>query len=104
MQAAADAVVEFRVEYSAERGCPDARAFSAGITGRSDRVRIGSGGETTTFHVDLAHRDQRFVGQIRIAPPHAPERARAVDGESCAEVADALALIAALALDPEARS
>ncbi len=47
----AEEIVRFRVEYSAPAGCPRARDFTAGVTGRTERARIAKGSDTVLVDV-----------------------------------------------------
>ena len=103
LDARADDVVRFRVEYHAPRGLPDARSFMAGITGRTDRARIAQGPDAALVEVDVKTATGT-EGRVRISGPGREKIERSVRGAGCTEIVDALALITALAFDPEASS
>jgi hypothetical protein len=78
-----------------------------GVRSRSTRVREAESGENArAFQVTLSRQaNGRFHGELAVVDTTAAgpaERARSIDGESCEEVVDALALFAVLAVDPEA--
>jgi hypothetical protein len=89
-----------RIEYEAPAGCPDERAFEGQVRGRSSRISVTAGGETVV-RVRIAGRGKRASGEVTLADASGRESKRSVDG-TCTDVVAALALIAALALDPTA--
>lgn len=100
----ADEPVHFVIRYAAPSECWTEKMFVSRIVGRTDRARPGSGPGATLLDVRLERVDGEVAGRVRIAEPGSEERVRTLRGASCAEVGDALALIAALALDPDASS
>lgn len=103
MDARADDVVRFLVEYHAPVECPDARVFTAGITGRTERARIAKGDDAARVEVTI-ETARGNEGRVRITGKGREPVERSVRGASCGEIADALALITALAFDPDASS
>lgn len=99
----ADGVVRFRVEYRAPPECPDARAFVAGVTGRTKHAMIAPGPDARAVEV-VIESAPALEGRVRIAGPRGELAERSVRGAACREVVDALALITALSFDPEASS
>ena len=95
--------VEVRVFGPA--GCPDSGAFLALVRSRTARVRAPHDGETATvFRVVFQERPGgKSVGWLVVEDAVSASRAREVSGDSCAEVAGALSLVAALSIDPNAR-
>src|SRR5580692_132000 len=90
-----------RLDYRAAGTCPDEAAFLARIRARTAQVRAAMPGELArTFSVTL---DEGAVpsGQVQIVSVDGPLRLRRVQAGTCSEVADALALVVALALDPQ---
>jgi hypothetical protein len=91
------------VVYVAPPACPDAEAFFRDIVGRTPRARAAAPGEAgRTFHVAIARRRDRYMGELWVEEASAASRRREVEGTTCHEVASALGLIAALAVDPAA--
>ena len=87
------------LDYSAPLDCPDATAFSAQIAARTamwTRVR-----SALTVRVRIEPGDGRLRGVLTL-DDGARSTVREVSGERCAEVAQALALIVAILIDPEA--
>jgi hypothetical protein len=92
-----------RIQYEAASGCPSADAFVAAVSARTTRMRIATVSERArTFHVMLANSARGIDGRVTIRDVESRERHRDVSGVSCAEVADVLALVVALAIDPAA--
>jgi hypothetical protein len=88
-----------RLEYDAPPACADEASFQAQVRARSARVIFASDGGTA-LRVRIGARGARFEGDVSLGELHGPAR-RHVEG-SCEDVTAALALIAALALDPMA--
>ncbi len=104
--ATARAQVEaIRIAYHSGPGCPDEARFVGEVMGRTDRARRASGSEPgRTFDVSLTGEGSRSRGVLRITDAGGRVTKRDVAGETCTEVAGALALVAALAIDPQART
>lgn len=92
-----------RVEYGAPAGCSSRAAFVAELEARTRRVRVVDTTEPiASIAVELGDRTTGIVGQLRLREPDGTETLRAVAGKSCEEVVSALALIAAVLVDPDA--
>jgi hypothetical protein len=81
--------VELR--YRADPGCPDQAAFWGELGRRAPAAEPGPGG--TRIEIDLVGEEGGHRGVLRLGGDE-----REIRGDRCAEVAQALALIAALAL------
>jgi len=91
-----------RVVYLAPAGCGSRATFVAELEARTPRFRAADGAETiASITVELADRSTGIVGQLRLREPNGTETLRAVAGKTCEEVVPALALIAAVLIDPE---
>jgi len=102
VRAEAEAV---RVRYSAPAGCSSRAAFVRELTLRTPRIRVVEESEPSTlFLVELADRSTGVAGELRWIERDGAETARAVSGATCEEVVSALALIAAVLVDPESSS
>jgi hypothetical protein len=88
-----------RLEYTSAPGCPDRARFEALVVGRTARAAFVSSDATRTFEVSL-HAGDRPGGRLTVRRGSAIEGSRDVSADSCADVANALALVAALAIDP----
>lgn len=91
-----------RVQVDAPEGCASRASFSAALARRTDRLEVSEAGGAS-IDVTIRRTDGQATGELRIArggPPSAPRR---VSAASCEEVAEGLALVAALAFDPAAK-
>ena len=104
---AEDSVEPVRLDFHAGPSCPDGAAFLGAVQARTPRVRSAVEGESARIlHVTIsAAEGSQVTGDFSVTTPHDPKhesRKRTITGESCAEVCDALALFAAISLDPKA--
>ena len=91
----------FRLEYWAEGRCPDAVEFARQIQTRAPRLRPAEADEPALgFYAELVERGGSASGRLTARSPDGREVVREVRGPTCDDVATALALIAALAADP----
>jgi hypothetical protein len=81
--------------YRAPTGCPTEADFLTQVAARGGRFRAE---DERTFDVSVELRGGNFSGSLRVGE----SEPREVSGASCAEVADALAVVTALALQPSA--
>lgn len=92
-----------RLDYAAVRDvCPPRADFEAEVRARTSKVAFGDSGRY--FRVQIERGEAGFVGTLAISEQAAAESERRIDGTDCAEVASALALVAALAVDPDAKT
>ncbi|MFO0569753.1 MAG: hypothetical protein U0263_29150 [Polyangiaceae bacterium] len=97
---AAQPVSVISLEYSAGTSCPDSREFQRLLRGHSD-VRVGASGlEPVRVRVTI-EQETEVVGRIAWSEGSSTPAAREVRAPDCRSVAAALALILALALDPD---
>ncbi|GAC1577875.1 MAG: hypothetical protein NVS3B20_25690 [Polyangiales bacterium] len=103
---AQDSPVEpMRVFYEAHPGCPDAQHFSSEIVARTPHVRIVNDASTArVIRVTIARSSLGSTGHLVIQEGSSTSNAREVSATSCDEVVSAIALIAALSVDPQAQS
>lgn len=104
--ALADEPVEaIRIVYDAPAGCPDAAAFMSQIRARTPRFRAPTIDEQSrVLTVKIERGAATSEGHLRMRALDGQETARDVQGATCEEVTSALALIAAVAIDPEANA
>ena len=101
----ADVTEPIRVEVMAPDGCPGTDVFVSEVTARTAKARIAAPGEQArSFTVTIELDGKRARGTLVIEDPRGPGASREVSGESCGEVASALALVTALAIDPKAKT
>ena len=86
------------IAYSAFEGCPSERAFVDDV---ASRIHAGAA-EGKSFSVVLERRGARVGGRVEATDRGGRRVRRVLEGESCGEVASALALVVALAIDPRA--
>ena len=88
--------------YRAPPECPSAEIFEREFESRTKRAELVSGlaNATRSFAVTLSSEPGRTVGRIEIDGPEGAVAKRVVAGHTCGGVVSALALVAALAVDP----
>lgn len=105
LPAAADEPTPVLVEYEAPPECPDALAFLGSVQSRTNRVRAASPEEATNatvVRVTLGGDAHGSWGSLMLLEAGTVTGRRRVEGASCEEVVNALALATALSLDPTA--
>jgi hypothetical protein len=104
LPARADPGVEaIAVDYDAPPACPSVDAFFAEVLARTPKARRASAPSgVRTFSVLLTTGTDESLGRLFIRAPDGTESERDVAGDTCAEVVSALALMTALAVDPQA--
>lgn len=106
-QALATAHAEpIRVAYRAPSRCPDESHFRAEIFARTALARSAAAGERAReFAVDVAERpDGSLSGSLEIHSANGAVSRRDMTASQCGELVSALALMVALAVDPEGAS
>lgn len=89
----------YDVEYHVDPSCPDLSGLVARISERLGNADHAPGHAEVRFVVRIAGRGPEWHGQLELP---SDGRVREVWGASCASVADALALIIAVTLEPAA--
>lgn len=91
----------FRLVWSSSAGCGTARAFLAELAGRTALLREARVDEhAVTLIVETFPAPGGVRGQLTVRKPDGDLSVREVPGSSCQEVEAAMALIAALMVDP----
>ena len=91
--------------YEADAACPAESRFIEEILARTPRARLAAEGESASiFEARILRRGKRFVGTLKIHRPEGSSEAREISATTCDSVVSALALFAALAIDPSASS
>jgi hypothetical protein len=96
--AAAEAGDGLHLDYRAPPACPDAAAFRAALSARNRRVAAGQR-VAESVEVTVTESGGHARGRVVIRAAGKEIGTREVDGASCLEVVQALALVAALDLD-----
>jgi hypothetical protein len=93
-----------RIDYVAPpAGCPDETFFVRSLRERTTRfTQAAPDQRVRRFLVRVSAVASTFSGRIEIRSPDGSTAVRTVEGSICDEVASALALITALAIDPNA--
>ena len=92
-----------RIDYVAPASCPDATAFLRSLRERTTHFRDATPDEQARrFLVRVRAVGSSFSGRLEIRSPDGRTAVRNVDATICDEVSDALALITALTIDPNA--
>jgi hypothetical protein len=101
---AADEAEPVRARFDGAVGCSDEARFFDAIRARTSRVRpAGEGEAALTFRVTVRARGDRSVGRLVVEESARASAPRVVEAATCDEAVAALALIAALSVDPDAR-
>ncbi|MCA9593859.1 MAG: hypothetical protein KC776_11130 [Myxococcales bacterium] len=91
------------VRVRAQAACSDSDAFFQEILARTPRARRANEGEDATrFDLTIEARDGKFRGELVVESAEGGRATRRVSAATCEDVSQALALVAALAIDPEA--
>jgi len=91
----------FRLEYWAHGKCPDADEFSLRLRARAPALRPAVDSEpAVAFYAELAEGNGSAYGRLTTRSLDGREITRDVGGPTCDDVVTALALIAALSLEP----
>jgi hypothetical protein len=93
-----------RIDFDAPAGCGSAEAFRRGVAARLEHAAASNEVPPARIQVRLTRDGDRVQGELRLSQEQAPTDTRTVEGATCDEVVDVLALTAALALQPAARA
>jgi hypothetical protein len=92
-------VMPVQLEYAAPAGCPTQAEFVAKVASRGgDFAHPAPGASLQAIAVSLRRDAQEHSGSLQLRSGEAPSEPRTVHAASCAEVADALAVVTAIAL------
>ncbi|XYH94246.1 hypothetical protein ACMHYB_41390 [Sorangium sp. So ce1128] len=99
---AEDGVEPIRVRLEAHAGCPSEMSFVEQVRARTPKVRTAARGERArTFTIAVVRDGALSRGRLTIEERDGSSSSRAVSGRTCDEVVSAMALVTALAIDPE---
>ena len=102
---AQDAPEPIHLDYQASPGCPDEAAFLNRVRSRTGRARfVGPAARARRFSVTIDAGASGATGRVVVVETDGVEHTRHLDAGTCEDVADALGLIVALAIDPRASS
>jgi hypothetical protein len=88
--------------YDAPEACPTETSFRAAVTTRGgDFASPGSPKRPRVMMVEIRRSEAGFSGAFQVRDGQSASNRREVHGPTCAEVADAMAVVTAIALRPE---
>lgn len=95
-----------RLVYKSEGLCPSGERFFSEVRARTDKIRPAHGDEPArTLRVEVEEGAKDSGGTlVVVGADGTASSTRTVRAKTCGDVASALALVAALAIDPEART
>jgi len=100
---AREKTLPFRVESVPGDACTHTDGFSEQLLRRTERVeRARPGEEALVFRIEIARDGNGFTGRLAVRELDGSQTNRTVSGASCDEVISAMALIAAVLVDPNA--
>ena len=101
-RASAQEAVPVALSYSAPSSCPAQGRFVARLRMHTQRVQWSNEPDALVLQVIIVRTSQGFSGKLAVAQQGRPVGTRAFEGHDCPDVVWALALSAALSIDPEA--
>jgi hypothetical protein len=91
-----------RLEYRVPEGCPAVAEFERRVHLRSARIRfLNTGDAPRALYVQISTNSGASIGTLRLVESDGSDHRRGFQATSCEDAVDGLALIAAVALDPE---
>jgi hypothetical protein len=90
------------VEYVAPGDCPSEADFEAGVQARTTFARFADEPNAQAVHVVVRSTTAKYAGHLSIVSRSGRVSERDVEDALCSDVVDALALVTALAVDPNA--
>ena len=91
-----------RLEYEVPSTCASAAAFASQVRARTALARFEDDAGAHPVHVSVTLLGNAYAGHLALVGRSGRIRERDVRGRDCAEVLNALALVTALAVDPNA--
>lgn len=95
--------VPVHVDYSAAAHCPTKSRFLRRLHAHTQRLRLSNDPEALQLLIVVVSRGDKFVGRLDVRRGVTALGTRQFADADCAEVVAALALSAALSIDPEAK-
>lgn len=100
--ASAQDAVPVALTYSAPSSCPTQGRFITRLRMHTRRVLLSNAPDALTLEVAIVRSGQGFSGTLEVAQQGRPPGTRTFEATDCPDVVWALALSAALSIDPEA--
>jgi hypothetical protein len=102
---AREETLPFRVEFVSAEACTQTDGFSHQLLRRTERVRRANPeDDALVFRIEVERDGNGFTGRLAVRELDGSQTYRSVSGASCDEVVSAMALIAAVLVDPNASS
>lgn len=101
-RASAQEPVPVALTYSAPSSCPTQGRFVARLRMHTQRVQLSNEPDGLTLQVAIVRTSAGYSGTLGVAQQGRPPGTRTFEAADCADVVSALALSAALSIDPEA--
>ncbi len=101
-QLRAQEAVPIQVSYQAAPGCPSAQSFVARLKMHTRRLRLSSDPDALELDVTVRATATGYAGKLSVLRPEGGRGSREFQDTQCTEVVAALALSAALSIDPDA--
>jgi len=103
LRATAQSSGAFQLDYRASPGCPTAAEFVARVVQYTPLARLAASGEPShELHVVIETDAGGATGRLAFVALDGSASERTVAARDCTEVTDALALVAAIVIDPNA--
>jgi hypothetical protein len=102
--AAEEASIPITIAYADPAGCAPEHGFWRQLSRRSERVRVATSSDATALEVAVERSGAARRGILTIREAGDVVTVREISGASCDEVITAMALVAAIFLDPNART
>lgn len=93
-----------QIAYSSVSGCPSESDFLSRVQARGGSLSTPRDPGLRRFEVQASAEQGRFVGTLRIVRESSNSNSRRVEGTTCSEVVDALAIVAAIELGKSSES
>lgn len=94
---------QHRIEYRAPDTCATAAVFLEEVRSRTPKLSLTEGNDwTSRFQIDVRDDGDKFIGALTVYANRSSSELREVSAKSCEEVLETLALIVAVAIDPNA--
>ncbi len=101
-QVSAQDAVPVALTYSAPASCPTQGRFITRLRMHTQRVLLSNAADALTLQVAIVRSGHGFAGTLEVAQQGRPPGTRTFEGVDCPDVVWALALSAALSIDPQA--
>jgi hypothetical protein len=95
-------ILGVRLEYRAPEACPDSKSFQAQVLARTRRLEFRDASADVVWSITLSESTNGTRGTLLVRSTQLGRLERHVAAASCEQVVNALSLVAALSVDPDA--